>query len=270
MTNRIDNVFTQLRQAGQSPKALMPFVCGGFPRPGMLKDVLQALEIGGASIVEIGMPFSDPIADGPIIAAAMHEALASGVTPASVLSEISEARRHTSLGLVAMVSISIVQRMGGAQGFAQRAADAGLDGLIVPDAPLDEASPLRDAADKAGLAFSLLIAPSTSKERAERIVQACTGFVYLLTRAGTTGERSAPPEVAQRVAALRTMTSLPIACGFGISTAEHVAAVVAHADAAIVGSAIVKRMSEAARQKRDVVQALQDFTAELAKGLRER
>ncbi|MFO0831169.1 MAG: tryptophan synthase subunit alpha [Phycisphaerales bacterium] len=259
--------------AGQSHKGLMPFICAGYPRPGLLKELFQALEIAGASICEVGIPFSDPIADGPVIAQAMHQALEQGATPAKVFEEVKAARPHTSLALIAMVSVSIVHRMGGAdpRAFCRLAADAGFDGLIIPDVPVEESGPYKDAADAAGLSFTLLIAPTTSRERAERIVKASSGFVYLLARTGTTGENAANAQtidLAARTAALRDMTSLPIACGFGISTPEHAAAVARHADGVIVGSALVRRMGEAVTRGQDPVLVIQDFVGELARALR--
>ncbi len=266
--NRIDSIFAELR--GAQRRALMPFVCGGYPSAGVTASVLPALEQAGASVIEVGIPFSDPIADGPVIAAAMHEALKAGATPDSVFDEVASVRVHVSAGLVAMCSISIVERMGGVKGFAARAARAGFDGLIVPDAPLEESMALRSAAADAGLTLSLLIAPTTPVDRAGRIAAACTGFVYLLARGGITGESASVPRVAPRVGELRRVTSLPIACGFGISTAEQVRAFVGGpegADAAIVGSALVRRMGEAAKSGRDPAGAGADFARELAGGL---
>jgi tryptophan synthase alpha chain len=275
---RIDDIFSHLRQSGR--KALMPFVCAGFPGPGVTAAVLPALERAGASIIEVGIPFSDPIADGSVIAAAMHEALAKGATPLSVFDEVAQARPNVQAGLVAMVSFSIVAKAGGGgtaapQRFAANARQAGFDGLIVPDCPLEESQALREAASAEGLSFSLLIAPSTPPTRAEAICKACTGFVYLLARAGITGDtggdRGEPIQLEPRVTRLREMTDLPIAVGFGISTADQVRAVVRHADAAIVGSALVKQMSEAARQAGgqggDPVAAAEGFIRLLGEGL---
>jgi len=247
----------------------MPFVCGGFPRAGMLAATLSAVEAAGASIVEVGIPFSDPIADGSMIAAAMHTALERGATPRGVFGEVAALRGGTSLGLVAMVTVSIVHRMGGAERFAMGAREAGFDGLIVPDAPLEESEALVRGAAEAGISLSLLIAPSTPPRRAEVIAKACTGFVYLVARAGLTGERGAAPEVEGRVSRLRQMTDLPIACGFGISTAAHVREVTRHADAAIVGSALVRRMGEADGAGEDAAGAAGAFVAELAGGMSE-
>ncbi len=245
----------------------MPFVCGGFPGPGSTAAVLPALADAGAAVIEVGIPFSDPIADGPVIAAAMHEALKAGSTPMSVFNEVASARSQVAAGLVAMCSVSIVHRMGGPSGFCRQAATAGFDGLIVPDMPLEESADLRAAAAKAGLTLSLLIAPTTPDDRAARIAEASTGFLYLLARSGITGESAEPPKIGPRVDALRRVTPLPIACGFGISTTAHVAAVARHADAAIVGSALVRRMADAARSGADPAREAGVFVRELANGL---
>jgi tryptophan synthase alpha chain len=267
---RIDDIFARLRNEGR--KALMPFVCGGYPGSGATAAVLPALERAGASITEVGIPFSDPIADGAVIAAAMHEALGRGATPISVFEEVAQARPQVQAGLVAMVSVSIVQKAGSGgtaapQRFAQSARAAGFDGVIVPDCPVEECEPLRAAAAAEGLAFSLLIAPSTTPRRAEAIVKACSGFVYLLARAGITGERDDAPQIEPRIARLRQMTDLPIACGFGLSTPDHVRAVVRYADAAIVGSALVRRMGEATQRGQDPVAEAESFIRLLGEGL---
>lgn len=284
--NRIDAVFAQLRTTQR--RALMPFVCGGHPRAGTTAAVLPALERAGASVIEVGIPFSDPIADGPVIAAAMHAALKAGATPESVFAEVASVRGRMNAGLVAMCSVSIVRRMGATQshsgagsgatggspvlGFVRRARAAGFDGLIIPDAPLEESGDLIAAARDEGLTLSLLIAPTTPADRAARIAAASSGFVYLLARAGITGETAAAPQVASRVSELRRVTKLPIACGFGIATPEHVRAVVGpppsgDADAAIVGSALVRAMDAAAATDGDPVAAGERFTRALVAGL---
>ena len=237
--NRIDTIFADLR-AGQR-KALMPFVVAGFPAPHTLGATLESLQKAGSSIVEIGIPFSDPIADGPVISQAMDLALRLGATPAAILKEVAAARAQLTIGIVAMVSVSIVQRQGNEK-FVHALADAGFDGIIIPDLDLDCAAPLFAAAKDRGMSMSMLISPLTPPERITKIIALCRGFVYLLSRAGITGEQTGAPDVAEFVKRVRAQTNLPLAVGFGISTPEHVRAVVRHADAAIVGSALVKLM----------------------------
>lgn len=266
--SRIDDIFAQLK--ANNHKGLMPFVCAGFPQPQSTEKALAAMQRAGASMVEVGFPFSDPIADGPVIAAAMHAALEQGSTPVTVFEQVAAARPQLSLGLIAMVSISIVHRMGGGARFCGMAKEATFDGLIVPDLPVEEAGPIVQEAAKAGLSCSFMIAPTTPPNRIAEIAKACTGFVYLVARTGITGEQAAAPEIAARVAKLREATTLPIACGFGISTPDHVRAVVhgGGADAAIVGSALVRRMAEAAEKGDNPANAAEHFVRFLGSGLR--
>lgn len=263
---RIDDIFASLRSQGK--RALMPFVCGGHPKPGLTGPLLLAMQEAGASIVEVGIPFSDPIADGPIIAAAMHDAIGAGATPRKIFDEVAAVRSQLTIGLVAMVSVSIVHRSrGGVEAFVREAAQAGFDGFIFPDVPLEESQPLRDAAAKAGCSAALLIAPTTPPPRAAEIAKASTGFVYVLARTGITGERADAPDVSGIVSRLRQATTLPLAVGFGISKPDHVRAVVKHADAAIVGSGLVRRLDQASKEGHDPVAAGRTFVAELATGL---
>lgn len=263
--NRIDAIFQDARS--RHARLIMPFVCGGHPGPDATPELLHALQDAGAAIAEVGFPFSDPIADGPVIASAMHAALERGTTPQALFRQVESIRASLRMGLVAMVSASIVYRAGGAEGFARQAAAAGFDGVIYPDAPLEESADLLGAARAQGLAATLLIAPTTPPDRAQAIAGACSGFVYLLARTGITGERGEAPDVARRVERLRQVTELPIACGFGISTPEHVRAVVAHADAAIVGSALVKRIDQAVLHGENPAAAAGAFVAELVGAL---
>ena len=263
--NRINAVFAALKESGRG--GLMPFVCAGSPTADALTKVLPALSDAGASVIEIGIPFSDPIADGPVIAAAMHEAIQRGTTPRAIFDEVRAVRDRVESGIVAMVSVSLVHAQGGPSGFAAKARDAGFDGCIFPDAPLEESDDLAEACKAAGLTCSLLIAPTTPEARAKQIAERCTGFVYMLARSGITGERRDAPEIADRVRMLRRNTSVPIACGFGISTAEHVRAVVEHADAAIVGTALVRRLATAHAEGQPLGAEAEAFLTELSTGL---
>lgn len=263
--NRIDSTFSK-RPAAHAG-TLLPFVCGGHPAPGDTARVLPTLAGAGAGVIEVGIPFSDPIADGPVIAAAMHDALGRGATPSSVLGEIRTARPTTDAGVVVMVSISIISRCG-ERAFLADCASAGVDGVIVPDLPLEESTRVRNLAAEAGLVMPLLVAPTCPPERAERIARASTGFVYVMARAGITGESAALDSgaLAPRLSQLRGFTDLPLACGFGISTPAQVQEVLAHADGAIVGSAMVRKMIDAAARGADPVAAAGAFARELLPG----
>ncbi len=266
--NRIERIFSELRDADPVGKALMPFLTAGDPDVATTGRLLPAIEAAGASICELGIPFSDPVADGPVIQASMTRALDNRITVDQIFDMVRQVRPQVSIGLVAMVSYSIVHRIG-VERFVAKAKDAGIDGFIFPDLPLEESQvvigPVRDA----GLICSLLIAPNTPIERAQAIAAACSGFVYLLSRAGITGEQATvAPELPGIVARLREVTDLPIAVGFGISNAEQVRQVVSVADAAIVGSAIVRRIDEHRAQGADrIVDEVQRFVGELATGL---
>ncbi len=258
--SRINQIFDDLRS--QQRTALMPFVVAGYPGLDATEMLLSTLHDAGAAIAEIGIPFSDPIADGPVIAAAMHEALSSGVSIDSILGAVQRIRPHTPIGLVAMVSHSIVHRRGGGE-FVEQLASAGFDGVIIPDIDIHEADAILPVVDAADISFSMLIAPTTTEERLQLLLQRCRGFVYLLARTGLTGTRAELPDLGPRVQQIRQFTDLPIAAGFGISTPEQVREATTHCDAAIVGSAIVRRMEHAD----DPAEAGRDFVEMLASGL---
>ena len=262
---RLDTTFATLRASGR--RAIMPFVVGGHPDPKGLPALLKAIDQAGASVIEIGFPFSDPVADGPVIAEAMHRALAAGVTTRSVLENVASSRSEIKAGLVAMISASLVHRSGGPAQFTREASKAGFDGCIFPDVSLEESDPYVDACREEGLGVSLLVAPTTLPARAQQIVRRCSGFVYVLARSGITGVSGGPPEIEHRVRELRAMTDLPLAVGFGISTPEQVRAVTRHADAAIVGSALVRRLGEAASKGELAPEAARAMVFTLAQGL---
>ncbi|MEM6550864.1 MAG: tryptophan synthase subunit alpha [Planctomycetota bacterium] len=270
--SRIDAIFERLR--GEGLKALMPFVTAGDPSMAATAEVLLALEGSGASVVELGIPFSDPIADGPVIQASMQHALDEGATVEGVFEMVASVRDRLSLGLVAMVSYSIVHRLG-LEAFVERAAGAGFDGLIFPDLSLEEAEAsggAREVAKGAGLSLAMLVAPTTPIERAERIAAASSGFVYVVSRAGITGARTElPAGLSERLERLRGVTETPLAVGFGVSTAEQVGAVVGGAggaDAVIVGSALVERIAATRGEAASVSAGVAgEFVKGLAAGL---
>jgi len=249
MNTRITSSFASARV--EKRKLLCPFLTAGYPSLDATVQLLQATQrAGGAAIgaVELGIPFSDPVADGPVIQASFTHALSpqgGNVTMARTLAMVQQARQAgVTLPLLAMVSFSIIFRKGTRE-FARDAAAAGIDGVVLPDIPLEEAPAVADAFHQAGLATSFLVAPTTAPVRRAAIARLCDAFVYYLSVSGITGERKElPPDIAQNVAALRQVTSTPICVGFGIATAEHVRQVVAVADGAIVGSAIIRRIAE--------------------------
>ena len=235
---RIADAFAQ--RAGRA--ALMPYLMGGYPDLDGSRDSCAAAAAAGADLIELGVPFSDPLADGPVIHAAGTEALAAGVTPDDVLGvcEVAAAR----LPVVLMVYANVVLHAG-AEVYARRAAAAGAAGLIVPDLSHEEAGELRDACDAAGIELVGLVAPATSEARLAQIGAQARGFVYAVSLAGTTGERSElAPELAGLVARIRASTPKPVAVGFGISTPAQARAVGELADGVIVGSRVVRAAGE--------------------------
>ena len=239
--------------------ALMPYLMGGYPDLAGSKECLKAAASAGADLVELGVPFSDPLADGPVIHAAATRALAAGVTPDSVL-EVCESVA-AELPVILMVYANVVLSAG-IDAYPRRAAAAGAAGLIVPDLPYDEAAALRGACDAAGIALVPLVAPNTPVRRVAEIAADARGFVYAVSLTGTTGERSElPPELPAMVERVRGATGLPVAVGFGISTPAHARQVGDLADGVIVGSRVVRAAGEGGAA------AVGELVGELARAL---
>ncbi len=238
----IEAAFRTAREEGRA--ALMPYMMAGFPDQESSLAVAEAYVDAGADLIELGVPFSDPLADGPTIHAAATAARAAGATFETAL-EVCESV-SARIPVVLMAYSNMVLAHGGATEFADRAAAAGAAGAIVPDLPLEEADGVRRALSDAGLALVPLLAPTTPPERRARICAAAAGFVYLVSSVGTTGERQAlPPGLAELVAATKAEADLPVAVGFGIGTPEQVAEVGEVADGVIVGSRLVRAAAEA-------------------------
>ena len=242
--------------------ALMPYVMGGYPDLATSLSIGEAYAANGADLVELGVPYSDPLADGPVIQAAGTDALRAGATLDGVL-EVGEAlARRVPVVLMCYVNILLAC---GAPAFARRLADAGISGLIVPDLPLHEAGEARAACDAAGIALVPLVAPTTPDERLTAIAAEARGFIYVVSVVGTTGERRALGEhVGGLLARVKERAELPVALGFGISTPDHAAeAADAGADGVIVASRLIRAMSEA----EDPAAVAGDLVAQLAAGL---
>jgi tryptophan synthase alpha chain len=244
--NRIDDLFARTRRKRRA--ALIPFLTSGDPDLATTAALVRAFVDRGADLVELGIPYSDPIADGPVISASYNRALVSGVKLHEILEMAAGLRAGegaVSAPLVTMVSYSIVHRRGPAA-YLDAARAAGLDGLIVPDLPVEEAADLLRLATERDLRLIQLITPTTPRDRAAAIARTTSGFIYYVSVAGITGERREfPPDLAENVAWLRSQTDLPVCIGFGISQPEHIRALAPLADGLIVGSAIVRRIADA-------------------------
>jgi tryptophan synthase alpha chain len=232
--------FAQLKSRGEA--ALVPFVTAGDPDLVQLPAILRALEDGGADLIEVGLPFSDPIADGPTIQASSQRALDRGTKVREILKAV--ASRDGSVPIVYMGYTNTAMRRG-FQAFATDAKDSGADAVLLSDLTPDEAGPWLAACKHAGLDSVFLVAPTSTDERIRMACEAATGFVYCVSRTGVTGaESSIPPDVASTVSRIRQYTELPVCVGFGISREEHVRLVAGVADGAVVGSHIVSFLHE--------------------------
>ncbi|QJW97985.1 tryptophan synthase subunit alpha [Frigoriglobus tundricola] len=262
--NPIDSLFQRLRAAKRA--AFMPFVTAGDPDLAFTRELLPAVAGAGADLFEIGVPFSDPIADGPVIQASYTRALEKHLKLADVFAALRDVSTrpgwHTPV--VTMASYSLMYRKGPAA-FIDAAKAAGVSGAVVPDMPVEEAEELSKLAADHDFKLILLVTPTTSPQRAEKVVKACGGFVYVVSVVGITGAREAlPAALREQISRLRTMTDLPLCVGFGVSKPEQVRDLKDIADGVIVGSAVVKKLEAAAT---DRAKALADVT-QLVKELR--
>lgn len=240
--SRVSDAFDRARAAARM--AFMPFVTAGDPELGTTREVLLALRDAGVDLIELGFPYSDPIADGPVIQESYTRALGRGVTVQGILDMMASLQQESLPPVLAMVSYAIIFRHGVEQ-FAAEAARAGFSGLIIPDLPADEGQDMAAVARQHGLDLVQLIAPTTTPARTQQILDASSGFVYCISVAGTTGVRNElPPELTAQLRQLRSKTRLPLAVGFGISSPDQVQALATVADGVIVGSAIVRRAAE--------------------------
>jgi tryptophan synthase alpha chain len=238
----IAEAFAAHRRAGRG--ILAPFVTAGDPDLATTPPLLEAVERGGASLCELGVPYSDPIADGPVIQASYVRALAAGFTLERFFDVGRAATARLRMPILPMASYSLIFRRG-IEKFVADTAGAGFAGLVVPDLPLEESDPLDDAMRRARLALVRLVTPTTPPDRAEEIARRSTGFLYCVSLAGVTGARTdLPAGLIERVRWLRSRTDVPILVGFGISTPEQARAVAAVADGVIVGSAVVRLLDE--------------------------
>jgi tryptophan synthase alpha chain len=234
--NRIAAKFTELRARNEA--ALVPFIVAGDPDLDSTRRLVLELEARGADLIELGVPFSDPMADGPANQRALARGLGAGASLAAILSMVSELRRDTQIPLVLFGYYNPIFHYG-VERLTADAAKAGVDALLVVDLPPEEAGELRTPARANGLDLILLLAPTTPIERAQKIARAASGFIYYVSVAGVTGARtSLPTDLREHIEALRAVTDVPLGVGFGISTPEQAGEVASFADAVVVGSAI--------------------------------
>ena len=258
----IDALFTKLRS--ENRKALMPFITAGDPDLDFTAAMIEQLAMRGAAMCEVGIPYSDPIADGPVIQESYTRALKSGIKVNNILQTLGQVTKKIDAPLVTMVSHAIIYRHGAEQ-YADVLQQQGVAGMIVPDLPVEESPQLAALCAARDLSLIQLVTPTTSQDRALRIAETSSGFLYYVSVAGITGERTQlPPEIQERVSWLRQQTPLPVCIGFGISQPEHVKLLAPVADGLIVGSAIVRRMAGASSAGREqTLQAVGDYVSTL-------
>jgi tryptophan synthase alpha chain len=259
---------SRLTAAFQGPASsrLVAYVTAGDPDQGRSRDVIRAVVRGGADVLEIGVPFSDPIADGPAIQRASERALAAGATLDTTLGLIGELRAELDTPFVLFTYVNPVMRLG-VDAFVGRAGDAGVDGVLFLDLPIEESAAMHTALDRRGIDQIFLVSPTTTEARLRDAATYGRGFLYAISRLGVTGARDAVSASAEPlVGRIRQVTPLPVAVGFGISRPEHVRAVTGFADAAVVGSALVNVIGDAARDGRDVGAEAERFVGWLKHG----
>ncbi|HOE22120.1 MAG TPA: tryptophan synthase subunit alpha [Smithellaceae bacterium] len=261
---RIGKKFEELR--ANKEKALIVYLTAGDPSLAATRELVLGLEKSGADILEIGVPFSDPTADGPVIQAASQRALKAGTTLRGVLELVAEIRRTSQIPIVLFGYFNPIFAYG-AEKFAQAAKDAGVDGILVVDLPPEEAGELRIFTDAAGIDFIALVAPTTGRDRLKTIVQDATGFLYYISITGVTGAAAPKVEdISREVGKIRKMTKLPIAVGFGISCADQARAIARIADGVVIGSAVVRRIDEN-RANSDCIQTVCAYVREIKEAL---
>lgn len=256
-TNRLADRFTRGKTDGD--ELLVTYVTAGDPSLEQSADVLRALDRAGADVIEVGVPFSDPVADGPAIQRAVERALGAGGTLASTLNLIASVRRELRAPVVLFTYVNPVLRMG-VDRFVDIAAEAGVDGALLLDLPIEESGDMRAALDRRGLDQIFLVSPTTTDERLALASRLGRGFLYAISRLGVTGARDTVADTAAPlVERIRKFSPMPIALGFGISRPEHVKAVNEFADAAVVGSAIVQVIEEAAAAGKPAAPEVEQF-----------
>ncbi len=262
--SRITETFKGLKS--ENKKALVAFITAGDPDIPTTLDIFKAAEEGGADIIELGVPFSDPLADGPVIQASAQRALKSGTTLKKIIQLVSEIRKTSQLPIVLMTSYNPVW-VYGPQQFAKDAQEAGVDGMIIPDLPPEEAEEFEVDCKSSGLDLIYLLAPTSTPDRISLIGGKSSGFIYYVSLTGTTGVRQGLAEgVEEKVTSIKNATTLPVLIGFGISNPEDARQAAAISDGVIVGSALVRLIEEASDAKERLNQ-VREFVSQMKQAL---
>ncbi len=267
MNHRISDAFQRVAAEGRA--AFIPYLCGGDPDFDRSLAACRGVLAGGADLLEIGVAFSDPLADGPTNQRAAERALTAGMTPARTLELVRAVRAGSTVPVILYIYYNLIFAWG-EEDFARAAVEAGVDALLVLDLPPEESADLRAICGRAGLGLVFIVAPTTPPERLPIIAQAATSFLYYVSRTGVTGvTASLAVDLRERVGAIRAVTSLPVVVGFGVSTPEQVAAVAAAADGVVVGSALVNILAERASEPAEsIANSLESRVRELVAGTR--
>ncbi|MFA5256178.1 MAG: tryptophan synthase subunit alpha [Candidatus Omnitrophota bacterium] len=263
--NRVDKKFRELKR--NKKRAFISYVTAGDPSLAVTKEIVLALERSGVDIVELGIPFSDPLADGPTIQAASHRALHKNVTLKKIFTLVGDLRKTTDIPIVFMTYYNPVLRYG-IERFVSSCKYNGVDGVIVPDLPYEETKDLMRCAKKAKISTIFLAAPTSTRRRIKDIVKNSTGFIYYVSLTGVTGaRRKLPSEIASNVRTIKSMTRKPVAVGFGISSAGQARDMARIADGVIVGSAIVKIIADNQKNSRALISKVSKFSKTLARSI---
>jgi tryptophan synthase alpha chain len=257
----IDDLFVRLKNEGK--KAFMPFITAGDPNIQFTCNVLKLLDSLGCSMAEVGIPYSDPIADGPVIQASYTRALTAKIKLKEIFDHVGQAKRSLKMPLVSMVSYAIIHRHG-PERYVEDAIASGFSGAIVPDLLVEESEALSKICAAKDFNLIQLVTPTTPRDRALKIAERSTGFLYFVSVTGITGERTQlPTDLVDRVSWLRERTPLPICIGFGVSKPEHVKLLSPVSDGLIVGSAIVRLMEQAASSEQDALASISSLVTSL-------
>ena len=263
--NRIVEKFSALKQAGQ--KGLVVYIGAGDPNLDATRQLALAFDKAGVAVLELGMPFSDPLADGLVNQLAAQRGLVSGTTPPKLLETVAAIRKDSQIPIVLYIYFNLIHKIG-LEKFIRAAAAAGVDGLLVLDLPPEESENYEALMKAAGLCNIYLIAPTTTEARMEIISKRATGFIYYVSREGVTGMQAKVADtIAAMTAKIRAHTTLPIAIGFGVSTSEQARKVASYGEAVVVGSAIVNQIAEHG-QSPELVARVGKFTASLARAVK--